>query len=227
VPTRGLVFDLYGTLVTRGEGWRAYRELIFKTLPPWTWKRARRAALTQPIASIAEFREHFGGRRGPPTEHYEQLLAEGLAAVELVEGCIATLERARERGLKLALLSNLASPYKQPVFELGLDRMFDELVFSCDVGMAKPSPEIFEHAAARLGLAPGELIMIGDSRGDDVRGSLGGDAGDPRGCEGARGHSKARGATRASAGAFDPPVRLGHGQRNAVRTNPQNREAPS
>lgn len=171
MPIRGLVFDLYGTLVTRGEGWRAYRELIFKTLPPWAWRSARRTALTHPIPTIAEFREHFGSRRGPSSEHFEQLIAEGLAAVQLVDGCIATLERARESGLKLALLSNLATPYKQPVFELGLDRHFDELVFSCDVGMAKPDRAIFEYTAAWLGLAPAELIMIGDSGHDDVRGA--------------------------------------------------------
>ncbi|MFV8750250.1 HAD family hydrolase [Nannocystaceae bacterium ST9] len=171
MPVRGLVFDLYGTLVTRGEGWRAYRELIYKTLPPWAWRRARRAALTQPIPTLAAFREHFEARWGPPPEHFDRLLAEGLAAVDLVEGCVATLERARERGLKLALLSNLAAPYKRPVFELGLDRHFDVLVFSCDVGMAKPEPAIFEHAAARLGLGLDELIMIGDSRHDDVRGA--------------------------------------------------------
>lgn len=171
MAVRGLVFDLYGTLVTRGEGWRAYRELIAKTLPPWGWRRARRAALTQPIATIAEFHQQFGGHWGPPSEHFERLIAEGLAAVELVDDCLATLERARERGLALALLSNLATPYKQPVFELGLDRCFDELVFSCDVGLAKPDPAIFEHVAARLGLAPSELIMIGDSRHDDIHGA--------------------------------------------------------
>lgn len=170
VAIRGLVFDLYGTLVHRGEGWRAYRELIY-TLPPWQWSRARRAALTQPITDISTFRRQFRGRRGPPDEHFERMVRNGVRRVELFEDTLAVLAQARARGLRLALLSNLATPYKQPVFELGLAERFDVLVFSCDVGMAKPEPAIFEHTAAQLGLSTAELLMIGDSRRDDVRGA--------------------------------------------------------
>jgi HAD superfamily hydrolase (TIGR01509 family) len=167
---RGLVFDLYGTLVPRGEGWRAYSELI-RTLPPWKWPRARRAALTEAIPGVAEFRRHFEGRFGPPDEHFERLVREGVAKVELFDDTLAVLAQARARGLKLALLSNLATPYKQPVFELGLAECFDVLVFSCDVGLAKPDRAIFEHTAAQLELPLSELLMIGDSRGDDIRGA--------------------------------------------------------
>jgi HAD superfamily hydrolase (TIGR01549 family) len=170
VAIHGLVFDLYGTLVRRGEGPRAYRELIY-TLPPWTWARARRASLTQAFPSIVEFRHQFGGRRGPSDEHFERLLRKGIAQVQLFEDTLAVLSRARARGLRLALLSNLATPYKQPVFELGLAEHFDVLVFSCDVGMAKPQRAIFEHTATQLGLPLAQLLMIGDSRHDDVRGA--------------------------------------------------------
>lgn len=171
MAVRGLLFDLYGTLVTRGEGWRAYRELIF-TLAPWKWSRARQAALTLDIPDIVAFRRHFDGRFGPPDAYFERKLAEGIAAVALFDATLDVLAEARRRGLALALVSNLASPYKQPVDRLGLAPHFDALVFSCEVGLAKPDVAIFEHAAARLGLAPHELVMIGDSRHDDVRGAL-------------------------------------------------------
>lgn len=167
---RGLVFDLYGTLVQRGEGWRAYSELI-GTLPPWRWSHARRVALTQPIPDIIEFRRKLDGRRGPPDEHFERLIRKDIMRVALFEDTLAVLAQARARGLKLALLSNLATPYKQPVFELGLAKCFDVRVFSCDVGLAKPGRPIFEYTAGRLGLPLPELIMIGDSRRDDIRGA--------------------------------------------------------
>ncbi len=170
MAVRGLIFDLYGTLVSRGEGWRAYRELIY-TLPPWTWARAREAALTRATPSLAEFRRSFGGRRGPPNEHFERLLGEGLARVEPFDDTLAVLAELRARGLRLALLSNLATPHKRPVFELGLAERFDALLFSCDVGLAKPDPAAFELAARRLELAPAQLLMIGDSCRDDVRGA--------------------------------------------------------
>lgn len=167
---RGLLFDLYGTLVTRGEGWRAYRELIF-TLAPWRWSQARRAALTLDIPDIVAFRRHFAGRFGPPDAYFERMVVEGLDAVALFDATLDVLDEARRRGLALALVSNLAAPYKQPVYRLGLAERFDALVFSCEVGHAKPDLAIFRHAAAQLELAPHELVMIGDSRHDDIRGA--------------------------------------------------------
>lgn len=56
------------------------------------------------------------------------------------------------------------------MFELGLDRHFDALVFSRDVGMAKPDPGLDACVAEQLGLAPHELLVIGDARRDDARG---------------------------------------------------------
>lgn len=170
MAVRGLIFDLYGTLVTTGGGWRAYRELI-NSLPPWKWSRARRVALTQPLPSVSHMHAMFEPRRGPRVEQLEQLVLDGLAQVECYADSIPTLERARAEGLRIALLSNLATPYKQPVFELGLAQHFDLLVFSCDVGMAKPERKIFVHTSRELGLDPGELVMIGDSRRDDIRGA--------------------------------------------------------
>jgi HAD superfamily hydrolase (TIGR01509 family) len=170
VPIRGLVFDLFGTLVTRGPGPRAYQELIAK-LPPWRWWGARRLSLTSDFPTVSAFHAHLGPRRGPGPAHFERLVAEGIAEVRVYEDSVATLERARERGLALALLSNLSSPYKQVVFDLDLDRYFDVIVFSCEVGLAKPSAEIYALVAERLELSPAELLMIGDTPRDDVRGA--------------------------------------------------------
>jgi HAD superfamily hydrolase (TIGR01509 family) len=169
-PIRALAFDLFGTLVSKGAGWRAYREL-FRTLPPWKWPTARRVALTEPVPTISDFHQRIGARRGRGPEHFEALVAEDLAAIELFADSIPTLKEARARGLSLALLSNLAAPYKQPVYDLGLAEHFDALVFSCDVGFAKPDPRIFEHLARTLGLEPAQVLMIGDTRSDDVSGA--------------------------------------------------------
>lgn len=48
----------------------------------------------------------------------------------------------------------------------GLDAWFrDEIVFSAeDVGRGKPAPDLFLHAAARMGVAPGRCVVVEDSR---------------------------------------------------------------
>ncbi|MFI1940553.1 HAD family hydrolase [Streptomyces purpureus] len=48
----------------------------------------------------------------------------------------------------------------------GLDRWFrDENIFSAeDVGRGKPAPDLFLHAAARMGVAPERCVVVEDSR---------------------------------------------------------------
>ncbi|MEU3527104.1 HAD family hydrolase [Streptomyces sp. NPDC038707] len=47
----------------------------------------------------------------------------------------------------------------------GLDRWFtDERIFSADdVGRGKPAPDLFLHAAERMGVAPGRCVVVEDS----------------------------------------------------------------
>lgn len=47
----------------------------------------------------------------------------------------------------------------------GLDRWFDDsIVFSAqDVGRGKPAPDLFLHAAARMGVAPERCVVVEDS----------------------------------------------------------------
>lgn len=44
-----------------------------------------------------------------------------------------------------------------------ISRLLDPLLFSCDLRARKPSPAIFLRALDRLGVAPGDVILIDDS----------------------------------------------------------------
>ena len=48
---------------------------------------------------------------------------------------------------------------------------FAATIYSMDVGHAKPRPEIFAAAVDRLGVAPGEILHVGDNERTDVRGA--------------------------------------------------------
>jgi putative hydrolase of the HAD superfamily len=54
----------------------------------------------------------------------------------------------------------------------GARGFFDATVYSMDVGHAKPRPEIFAAAASALGVAPDEILHVGDNERTDVRGAL-------------------------------------------------------
>jgi putative hydrolase of the HAD superfamily len=86
----------------------------------------------------------------------------------------ALLEALRERGLKLALVSNTASPrwLLEPILERqGLVDRVDTIVLSSEVGKRKPHPAIFERALGELAVEPAEALFVGDRLGADVLGA--------------------------------------------------------
>jgi putative hydrolase of the HAD superfamily len=86
----------------------------------------------------------------------------------------ALLESLRNRGLKLALVSNTASPdwLLRPVLERqGLVERVDAIVLSSEVGKRKPHPAIFESALAELDVRADEALFVGDRLDADVGGA--------------------------------------------------------
>ncbi len=78
------------------------------------------------------------------------------------EEMLAYLRSLRERGLRLALLTNNVrewEPRWRPVWEI--DALFELVVDSGFVGIRKPDPEIYELTLSRLGL-PGEACVFVD-----------------------------------------------------------------
>lgn len=81
---------------------------------------------------------------------------------------------ARLRGrVRLAVCSNFShSETARFVLERAeLLAHFDPVVISEDVGIRKPRAEIFEAVLSPLGLAPGEVLHVGDSLSADVAGA--------------------------------------------------------
>ena len=72
----------------------------------------------------------------------------------------AVLDRLNRRGIKTAVVSNIAFDLR-PAFD-GVGRV-DEFVLSFEVGAVKPDPAIFETALERLGVPPEHALMVGDS----------------------------------------------------------------
>ncbi|WP_344631802.1 HAD-IA family hydrolase [Streptomyces glaucosporus] len=69
----------------------------------------------------------------------------------------------RERGVPVAVVSNIGWDLR-PVFRAhGLDRHVDAYVLSFEHGLRKPDPGIFRLACDTLGVDPGETLMVGDN----------------------------------------------------------------
>jgi len=99
------------------------------------------------------FRNHYGrcnGRRARP-----------------YPGVVAGLERLRGLGLPLAVVTNKAQAFAEPLLEAtGLAQYFAFTVGGDLLSERKPHPLPLLHACARLGSPPAENLHIGDSRHD-------------------------------------------------------------
>lgn len=91
-------------------------------------------------------------------------------AWKLAPGAVAALTRLRAAGVKLAVCSNFDTRLRPVLRALGVDKLFDAIVVSAEVGAEKPSPIIFEAAVQQLGVKPSECVHVGDDRRNDVWG---------------------------------------------------------
>ncbi|MDB6123923.1 MAG: REG-2-like, superfamily [Pedosphaera sp.] len=92
-------------------------------------------------------------------------------AWHVFEDVVPTLEALAASGMRLGIISNWDERLLPLLERLRLHTYFDAIVVSCDVGFAKPSPVIFEHAAKKLGAAPELILHVGDSSQHDVAGA--------------------------------------------------------
>lgn len=87
---------------------------------------------------------------------------------------IPTLTRFRDRGLKLAIVSNTFIPGRILDRHLalhGLLEFFPHRIYSSEVGCRKPNPKIFRIALDEVGVDAHEAIFVGDSIKNDVTGA--------------------------------------------------------
>ncbi|MDQ3688471.1 MAG: HAD family hydrolase [Chloroflexota bacterium] len=98
-------------------------------------------------------------------------LAEILAEQRLFDDAARLLD-ALDGQLPLALITNGASDTQHAVLRaLDLERRFDAIVISGEVGVAKPDPAAFRLACDRLGTDPSAAWHVGDNLVTDVGGA--------------------------------------------------------
>ncbi len=115
------------------------------------WDDAESSDLVK--AAVALFRRHYAVVNGVTTRIYPDI-PETLAAL-------------RERGLKLAVVTNKAGAFSVPLLErMGLADHFDVVVSGDTLAVKKPDPAMLHHACTLLGVTVAEALMVGDSVND-------------------------------------------------------------
>jgi putative hydrolase of the HAD superfamily len=93
-------------------------------------------------------------------------------AWELFPEVPEVLADLRDRGLKLAVISNWDERLPGVLAGLGIGELFSAIVYSAAVGVEKPDRRIFDHAIQLLGTSPERALHVGDREVEDCEGAL-------------------------------------------------------
>jgi putative hydrolase of the HAD superfamily len=83
----------------------------------------------------------------------------------------AALQRLRDDGYRLAVISNADGTVEGLLETVGLRPHFEFVIDSGTVAWEKPDPRIFQNALGRLGVEPAESLYVGDLYHVDVLGA--------------------------------------------------------
>lgn len=90
-------------------------------------------------------------------------LVEVVAQLPVRPKMVGYVSELRERGFQTALVTNNAREFSDVWrYKLPTDDLFDLVVVSCDVGVRKPDPTIYELALERVGSVPPERAVFVD-----------------------------------------------------------------
>jgi epoxide hydrolase-like predicted phosphatase len=196
-PPRAVIFDFGGVIWNMG--WDAARALeTANGLPPgslhatlyggdaWSLVERGRGDREAWLAGAHRALEQLAGRALPP------LHAEWRALQAPIRENIDLVRALRPRH-RTGILSNADATLRERLGNvIGIVDLFDDIVCSAEVGLAKPEPAIYALACARLGLPPGACVFVDDhgpnvvaaadaglrailyrvDRGDDLRAQL-------------------------------------------------------
>jgi len=175
---RACVFDAYGTLfdvnsaaaaekAALGEKWHSLAETWRTKQLQYTWLRALMCRYTdfqQVTADALDFAMAAAKLTDPALRKRLMDLYLRLDAYPEVKG---TLSKLRQRGLRLAILSNGTPGMLEAAAQnAGIAELFEAVLSVDEIQTFKPDPAVYQLAADHLQLAPREICFLSSNSWD-------------------------------------------------------------
>lgn len=172
MPIKALVFDCGGVVLRdRDESYYARWEqqlglsegaLKRRLYEGPLWAEAETGRITEEA-----FWRTAGNELGLSPELSDALAADAWASWGVDPIVLSLVQRARTR-LRVAMLSNATDALETKLkHTYGVAHLFEPIVNSSQVGIAKPDPSIYHELLKRMRLEPGETVFI-DDRAENV-----------------------------------------------------------
>ena len=193
---QGIFFDLYGTLLVYGnmkDAWSDWLAAFYGSL--------KKQGLDLPKETFARKCEGFFSFAEPAADENNLTALErridalclrlnhklGKKELRAIADRIATAWQAHisidpqtvpvlsalKQNKTVGLVSNFDHPphVRRFLSDQGLENCFDTVIISGEVGVKKPDPAIFSLALDQTGLAPDQVVYVGDTQ-EDVAGAM-------------------------------------------------------
>ena len=138
------------------------------------WEALERNEMTKPEILVGRFRTFFErigadpALAAPFNSDYQLALGDHLVFVNHAE---EMLRAQKGRYTLIAVTNGTKVAQTKKLRRSGLDRIFDAVFISEDVGFEKPNPAFFDHVFSKTGIADkSRVLLIGDSLTSDMRG---------------------------------------------------------
>ena len=191
---KGIIFDYGGTLDTRGNHWgkvlwHAYErqqipvtEEQFREAYVYAERTLGRNPIILPTYTFKKLLDvklrlemEYLFTKGYLTYDKNTYTKVELALLDDLYGQVRqTVAYSREILMQLherfpmVLVSNFYGNIEVVLQEFHLEGLFQKIIESAVVGIRKPDPQIFQLGVDTLGLAPGEVMVVGDSMSKDI-----------------------------------------------------------
>ena len=175
----GVIFDLDGVLVDSEIWWDEVR-MTFAATHGRTWTAADRTAVmgANSRAWSAIMRERLD--LDMPEVDIEREVVRGVVeryrreGAPPIDGAVDAVRRIAARWPVAVASSAHPEVIAAALDATGLAEVFGVVVSSDEVAHGKPSPDVYLEAARRLGLEPGSLLVVEDSRNGVLAGKAAG-----------------------------------------------------
>ncbi len=140
------------------------------------WQKLERNELTKPEILVGRFREFFGIIGADITiaeefnKDYQVTLGDYIEFVDKAEDILLS----QKGKYTLVAVTNGTKVAQEKKLRLsGLDKIFDAIFISENVGAEKPNKEYFDYVFKKLGITnKSEVLIIGDSLTSDMKGGF-------------------------------------------------------
>ena len=114
------------------------------------------------VLSFDQVAEELAAYRGVEPEFAREMISLAIGKQETIAPTAKLIAELKDKGYKLYVLSNMSREFINFLRQQEVYENFDGDVISCEVGVVKPMPEIYDLLLDRFALDPSETIFIDD-----------------------------------------------------------------